>query len=201
MTSETRALLKLLSLCLAYPDAADRAVLSEMEAATAGLGDAQARDGLARFLALVNAQPLLKLQEHYTAVFDMNPSASLNLTWHLMGDREDRGRALADLLGVYLQAGFEPAVNELPDFLPLMLEFLAAAAPDEPHALIRRCLATVPAIAARLKESGSPYAGPLELVCGIFPAATEEESAGKPTGEIRNSKHEARNKSECSKGQ
>ena len=175
--------------------------LSEMDAATAALGNSLAREHLSRLAAQMQAQPLLKLQEHYTAVFDMNPSASLNLTWHLMGDREDRGRALADLLAVYLQAGFEPAVNELPDFLPLMLEFLAAAAPDEPHALIRRCLATVPAIAARLKESGSPYAVPLELVCGIFPAATEEESTGKPTGEIRNPKHEARNKSECSKGQ
>ena len=182
MTSETRALLKLLSLCLAYPAAADRAVLSEMEAAAAGLGDAQARDGLARFLALVNAQPLLKLQEHYTAVFDMNPSASLNLTWHLMGDREDRGRALADLLGVYLQAGFEPAVNELPDFLPLMLEFLAAAAPDEPHALIRRCLATVPAIAARLKESGSPYAVPLELVGDDLPGGDGRGVGGETHG-------------------
>ena len=198
MTDDERALIKLLSLVLAYPDAQ---ALSEMEAATAALGDSRAREHLSRLAAQMRAQPLLKLQEHYTAVFDMNPSASLNLTWHLMGDREDRGRALADLLAVYLQAGFEPAVNELPDFLPLMLEFLAAAAPDAPHALIRRCLATVPAIAARLKESGSPYAGPLELVSGIFPAATEEESAGNPTGEIRNSKHEARNKSECSKGQ
>jgi nitrate reductase delta subunit len=198
MTDDERVLLKLLSLCLAYPDAQ---VLSEMEPATAALGDPLGRECLSRLMAQMKAQPLLKLQEHYTAVFDMNPSASLNLTWHLMGDREDRGRALADLLAVYLQAGFEPAVNELPDFLPLMLEFLAAAAPAEPHALIRRCLATVPAIAARLKESGSPYAGPLELVCGIFPAAKEEESAGEPMGDIRNSKHEARNKSECSKGQ
>jgi nitrate reductase delta subunit len=172
MTDDERALIKLLSLVLAYPDGQ---VLSDMDAATAALGDSHAREHLSRLAAQMRAQPLLKLQEHYTAVFDMNPSASLNLTWHLMGDREDRGRALADLLAVYLQAGFEPAVNELPDFLPLMLEFLAAAALDEPHALIRRCLATVPAIAARLKENGSPYAVPLELVCGIFPAATEEE--------------------------
>jgi len=198
MTDEKRALLKLLSLCLAYPDAE---TLPEMETTAAELRDPRARVRLSQMMTQMKAQSLLKLQEHYTAVFDMNPSNSLNLTYHLMGDREDRGRALAELLEVYRQAGFEPAVNELPDFLPLMLEFLAAAAPDEPHALIRRCLATVPAIAARLRETGSPYAGPLELVCGIFPAATEEESAGKPTGEIRNSKPEARNKSECSKGQ
>jgi len=198
MTDDERVLLKLLSLCLAYPDVQ---VLSEMDAATAALDNSLAREHLSRLAAQMQAQPLLKLQEHYTAVFDMNPSASLNLTWHLMGDREDRGRALADLLAAYLQAGFEPAVNELPDFLPLMLEFLATVAPEEPHALIRRCLATVPAIAARLKESGSLYAVPLEMVGELFPAATDEVPTRETTLEIRNPKHETRNKSECSKGQ
>jgi nitrate reductase molybdenum cofactor assembly chaperone NarJ/NarW len=201
MTDDTRALLKLLGLCLAYPDAETLAALPEIRAAAAGLADAREREVLAGFLDRVEVEPELKLQEHYTAAFDMNPSASLNLTWHLMGDREDRGRALADLLAVYLQAGFEPAVGELPDFLPLMLEFLAAAALEEPHALIRRCLATVPAIAARLKESGSPYAVPLEMVGEIFPAATDEVPTRETTLEIRNPKHETRNKSECSKGQ
>jgi len=129
MTDDTRALTKLLSLCLAYPDAESLAALPEIRAAAAGLGDAQAREALTGFLSRVEAEAGLKLQEHYTAAFDMTPSASLNLTWHLMGDREDRGRALADLLAVYLQAGFEPAVGELPDFLPLMLEFLAASSP------------------------------------------------------------------------
>jgi nitrate reductase delta subunit len=170
MTDDERVLLKLLSLCLAYPDAQ---VLSEMEPATAALGDPLGRECLSRLMAQMKAQPLLKLQEHYTAVFDMNPSASLNLTWHLMGDREDRGRALADLLAVYLQAGFEPAVNELPDFLPLLLEFMAAAPQAETHAPVMRCLAAVPALAGRLKESGSIYAVPLELLCGVFPATTD----------------------------
>jgi len=170
MTDEKRALLKLLSLCLAYPDAE---TLTEMETAAAGLGEPRARERLSHFMTLMKAQSLLKLQEHYTAVFDMNPSASLNLTYPLMGDREDRGRALAELLEVYLRAGFEPAVNELPDFLPLMLEFMAASPPAEPHGLILRCLSAVPAIAGRLRETDSLYAVPLELVCGVFPETTD----------------------------
>jgi nitrate reductase delta subunit len=201
MTDDTRTLIKLLGLCLAYPDAETLTALPEIRAAAAGLGDARAREALAGFLARVEAEPELKLQEHYTAVFDMTPSASLNLTWHLMGDREERGRALAELLAVYLQAGFEPAVGELPDFLPLMLEFLAAAAPEHPHPLIRRCLAAVPAIAAKLREAGSPYAAPLEMVGEIFPASTDEVPTRETTPETRNPKHEARNKFEGSKGQ
>jgi len=169
MTDDERALLKLLSLVLAYPEAQ---ALSEMEAATAALGDSRAREHLSRLAAQMRAQPLLKLQEHYTAVFDMNPSASLNLTWHLMGDREDRGRALAELIEVYRQAGFEPTVNDLPDFLPLLLEFLAAVPQAETHALVQRCLSTMPAIAGRLRECGSLYAAPLELLCGVFSETT-----------------------------
>jgi nitrate reductase delta subunit len=173
MTDQKRTLLKLLSLCLSYPDAAVLKALPEMEAAAAGLADRRARAGLSDFMTSLKAQSLLELQEHYTAVFDMNPSASLNLTYHLMGDREDRGRALAELLEVYLQAGFEPSVNELPDFLPLMLEFMAASSPAEPHALILRCLSAVPALAGRLKEADSLYTVPLELLCGAFPETTD----------------------------
>jgi nitrate reductase delta subunit len=182
MTDEKRALLKLLSLCLAYPDAE---ALPEMEAAAAGVGETLARERLSQFVTLMKVQTLLQLQEHYTAVFDMNPSASLNLTYHLMGDREDRGRALAELLEIYLRAGFEPAVNELPDFLPLMLEFLAASPPAEPHPLILRCLAAMPAIAGRLREAGSLYAVPLELLCEALPATTDvplSPDAATPAG-------------------
>jgi len=172
MTTEKRKLLKLLSLSLAYPDPAVVEALPEMESAAAGIDDSQARERLSDFMSRLKAQPLLALQEHYTAVFDMNPSASLNLTYHLMGDREDRGRALVELIEVYRQAGFEPAVNDLPDFLPLLLEFLAAVPQAETHALVQRCLSTMPAIAGRLRECGSLYAAPLELLCGVFSETT-----------------------------
>lgn len=173
MTDDQRALLKLLSLCLSYPTTGAREeILPEMEAAARGLADPRARDRLTRFLMLMKAQPLLDLQAHYTAVFDLNPSASLNLTYHLMGEREDRGRALAELVEVYRRAGFAPAVDDLPDFLPLVLEFMAVSAEGGDNGLIRRCLAAVPAIVQRLKDSGSMYAAPLELVLAAVPGAS-----------------------------
>jgi nitrate reductase delta subunit len=155
-----------------------------MEAAARGLGDPLARERLTHFLTRMKAQPLLELQAHYTAVFDLNPSASLNLTYHLMGEREDRGRALADLIEVYRQAGFVPMVNDLPDFLPLVLEFLAVSAEGEDNELIRRCLAAVPAIVQRLRDSGSMYAAPLELVLSAVPGASPAgRSAAGVSGE------------------
>jgi nitrate reductase delta subunit len=166
MTNENKTLFKLLGLCLAYPDAEALEALPEMEAAAAGLADPLARERLSAFMALMKTEPLLNLQEHYTAVFDLNPSTSLNLTWHLMGDREDRGRALAELLGIYRRAGFEPAVDDLPDFLPLLLEFLTASPQAEVHPLVERCLSVLPAMTGRLRENGSLYAPLLELLCG-----------------------------------
>jgi nitrate reductase delta subunit len=186
MTDDRKALLKLLSLCLAYPDAEARGILPEMEAAAKSLGDPLARERLTHFITLMTAQPLLDLQAHYTAVFDLNPSSSLNLTYHLMGDREDRGRALAELIEVYRQAGFAPAVNDLPDFLPLVLEFLAVTAGGENHELIRRCLATVPTIAQRLRDRNSMYAVPLELVIAAVPEMSQAafSPAGRPAAGV-----------------
>jgi nitrate reductase delta subunit len=137
-----------------------------MEAAAAALPEPFARERLSSFLAHMKTEPLLNLQEHYTAVFDLNPSTSLNLTWHLLGDHEDRGRALAELLEVYRQAGLEPAVDDLPDYLPLLLEFMAAAQ-AEVHPLVARCLSVLPAITGCLRENGSLHAHLLELLCQV----------------------------------
>lgn len=186
MKAETRSLLKLLGLCLAYPDVEALKTLAQMETAAERLSDPLTRDRLTRFLAQMKAQPLLDLQAHYTAVFDLNPSASLNLTYHLMGEREDRGRVLAELIEVYRRAGFAPAVNDLPDFLPLVLEFLAVTAGGENHELIRRCLATVPTIAQRLRDRNSMYAVPLELVIAAVPGMSQAafSPAGRPAAGV-----------------
>lgn len=167
MNNEQTTLFKLLSLCLGYPDAETTEVLAEMEPLAARLVDPFARERLSAFIASMRVRPRLDLQEHYTATFDLNPAASLNLTWHLLGDREDRGRELAELLEIYRKAGFEPAGNELPDFLPMMLEFMAAAPQSAIHPLVGRCLSVLPAITGCLRENGSLYAPLLEMLCRV----------------------------------
>jgi nitrate reductase delta subunit len=110
-------------------------------------------------------------------MFDMNPAASLNLTYHVMGDREERGSALAALAEVYRQAGYEPALNELPDFLPLVLEFLYESPGAEADPLLGRCLAALPAVAGSLRKNGSGYAGLLDVLCGML--AAERDLTGE----------------------
>jgi nitrate reductase delta subunit len=168
---EKKRLFKLLSLCLSYPDEALAAAAPELLEAAAGLQDPGLRERLSAFAAQLAAEPLLGLQEHYTALFDLRPQASLNLTYHFMGDREERGRALAGLLALYQRSGFEPAVNELPDFLPLMLEFLSLAPQAAEDPLLSRCLGAVPMLLGHIAQQPSIYAVPLEILARIQPAA------------------------------
>jgi nitrate reductase delta subunit len=168
MMEEKQTLLKLLSLCIHYPDQTMVDVLPDIEKEAAGLTNPRTRKSLLCFTAFFRSQPLLKLQELYTALFDLNPETSLNLTYHLMGEREDRGRALAELIDIYRQAGFEPAADDLPDYLPLLLEFLTLAPESEHAPLISRCLAAISALAGRVRERSSMYAVPLEMVQEIF---------------------------------
>ena len=127
-----------------------------------------------RSLSDLRAQSKLAVQEHYTAVFDLNPDTSLNFTYHLIGDGEERGRALADIQELYRRAGFETAVNELPDFLPLVFEFLSESPEGSSPPALRRLGVAVAAIAKRLEETRSIYAGLLILASGLVPA---EDSA------------------------
>jgi nitrate reductase delta subunit len=168
---EKGALFKLLSVCLSYPDEAVAAAAPELSEAAAGLRQPYLRERLSAFALHLAAEPLLRQQEHYTAVFDMRPQASLNLTYHLLGDREERGRALAGLLALYQQSGFEPAVNELPDYLPLMLEFLSIAPEAASDAHVSRCLGAVPILLGHIAASPSIYALPLEVLGQMLPNA------------------------------
>ncbi|MFO7707265.1 MAG: nitrate reductase molybdenum cofactor assembly chaperone [Desulfobacterales bacterium] len=171
---KTRELFKLLSVCLSYPDEALAAAAPELREAAAGMKKRHLKKRFSAFVTHLSTAPLLSQQEHYTAVFDMRPEASLNLTYHLMGDREERGRALAGLLALYQRSGFEPAVNELPDFLPLMLEFLSVDPEAAKDPLVSRCLGAVPILLGRIAESPSIYAGLFEILVQMLPETAGE---------------------------
>ncbi len=175
-----RRIFKLLSVCLSYPDEDLAAAAPELSHAAAGIQERAFREPLAAFAAHLGAEPLLRLQEHYTEVFDMRPGASLNLTYHLLGDREERGRALAALLALYQDCGFEPAVSELPDYLPLLLEFLSVAPEAAGDPRVSRCLAAVPVLTECVRECRSIYAAPLEVLGRMLPQEAAVENPRTP---------------------
>jgi len=116
---------KLISLLLQYPDVGLVTGLSEMEAVVSELEPESARRVCVDFLDYLRRTPLLHIQEEYTGTFDLNPSMNLNMSHHKWGDDRKRGDALAALSGLYQVAGFDMSTGELPDHLPLVLEFLS----------------------------------------------------------------------------
>lgn len=118
----------------------------------------------------------LEAQARYDGLFERGRSLSLWLFEHVHGESRDRGQAMVDLMGQYEEAGFAISVKELPDYLPLYLEFLAyQATVIDDDIQIRMDIADVSHIiallAARLEHRGSMYKGCFNALLQI---------AGKP---------------------
>jgi nitrate reductase delta subunit len=170
---ERRILFKIASHLLEYPPDTFLPSFHDWEGLLAKLPPVPAANKFRVFLKYFRETPRLRLQEEYTRTFDFNPSACLNLTYHRCGEGKDRGGELLSLKDIYLAAGYELAGGELPDFLPLILEFMAAAEGKEAGRVLRDYGSSVAILAARLREQGSPYAGLLEGIQELF----SEESA------------------------
>jgi nitrate reductase delta subunit len=149
-----------LSALLGYPEAPLQAAMPEIEQALDAWPAARAR--LAPLTGPLRDSPLIALQEQYVATFDRNPAHSLHLFEHVHGESRDRGQAMVDLIDEYRRAGFEPVANELPDYVPLFLEFLGALADDgqaqRAEQLLGEAIHVLAAIGDRLARHDSPYA-------------------------------------------
>lgn len=128
--------MRIIGRLMEYPDQNWMAHLHELRHAANGLSDPGFREAVLAFIQEMAAMPLIQCQERYTATFDLNPQTSLDVTYHRYGDSEDRGRALQRLQEAYRRAGFERTGGELPDFLPLVLEFLSVAGPSDRKAVV-----------------------------------------------------------------
>jgi nitrate reductase delta subunit len=165
--------LKLLAVLLSYPSEDLVAALPEIArrlGAEPRLRGAT-QDALAGLLAELKREDLLDLQERYVAQFDSGRSTSLHLFEHVHGDSRDRGQAMVDLNALYARSGFVLAVNELPDYLPALLEFLAHRPAGEAHELIEDCAHILRAVGERLAAGGSPYAAVFAALLDLHGAA------------------------------
>ena len=165
--------LKLLAVLLSYPSAEMVTALAEI-ARRLGAEPVLRRstqDALAGLLAELKRDDLLDLQERYVAQFDAGHATSLHLFEHVHGDSRDRGQAMVDLNALYKRTGFVLAVNELPDYLPALLEYLATRPADEAHDLLEDCVHILRAVGERLLAANSPYAAVMSALLDLHGAA------------------------------
>ena len=115
---------KALSVLLQFPDEELLGHVPQLQDVVETFYDANARAACNDFLAYLGSTPVLRLQETYTTTFDLNPQTCLNLSYHKCGNSQERGYALVKLNQLYNSVGLEISGGHLPDYLPLMLEFV-----------------------------------------------------------------------------
>jgi nitrate reductase delta subunit len=151
--------LKALSLLLSYPTAELQQAMPEIGAVLAADPrlSAPTRLALQELADGLGNGDLFDVQERYVMLFDRSRTLSLNLFEHVHGESRDRGGAMVSLIETYRAAGFEPACTELPDHLPVLLEFLSM----RPFAEVQETLADaahiLDALATRLVRRESGY--------------------------------------------
>ncbi|WP_052390891.1 nitrate reductase molybdenum cofactor assembly chaperone [Streptomyces sp. NRRL B-24484] len=191
-TEQRLLLLRLLSLLLQYPDAELVVGRAELVAAVGSLEPSPAAAGIAAFTAWFAEQPPDTLERHYVEVFDLRRRSSLYLTYYLHGDTRRRGTALLTLAQRYRAAGWEADAAELPDHLPVVLEFAALEGTGAGEAPLRQHRRGLELIRHSLADAGSPYRHLLAALLTLLPpptaadlaAVAELAAAGPPTEEV-----------------
>ena len=150
---------KVLSALLSYPTAQLQEAMPELTAAVGqeALLDAAVRRQLERLMNEIASGDLYDLQERYVLLFDRTRSLSLHLFEHVHGESRDRGQALIDLKSLYENGGLEIEAAELPDFLPLFLEFLSTRPRAEAYELLGQPAYIFAVLAERLHKRQSDY--------------------------------------------
>ena len=158
-----------LAALIAYPTEALQAATGEIAAVLAeeGLVPAPRRAAIDGLLAELADHDIYDLQERYFALFDRSRTLSLHLFEHVHGESRDRGQAMADLIELYRGHGFEPTASELPDFLPLFLEFLSLLPGHEAQALLAEPAGILQTLADRLVTRKSAYAAVFQALATL----------------------------------
>jgi nitrate reductase delta subunit len=165
MVRTYRALAALIS----YPSEALQAATAEIALVLAEerLAPAPERAAIDVLLGELAGSDIYELQECYFALFDRSRNLSLHLFEHVHGESRDRGQAMADLIELYRSYGFEPTASELPDFLPLFLEFLSLLPGHEAKALLAEPAGILQALAERLVARKSGYASVFQALATL----------------------------------
>lgn len=153
--------LKVLSALLSYPDEAIKEAAPALREAIVeeGLLPAAIQESVLMLIGQLESRDLYDLQERYVLLFDRTRSLSLHIFEHIHGEGRDRGQAMVDLMALYERHGLDISAKELPDYLPLFLEFLSILPLDEARETLSQPLHIISALGERLRKRESIYAG------------------------------------------
>jgi nitrate reductase molybdenum cofactor assembly chaperone NarJ/NarW len=166
---DRRLLWRIAALLLDYPTAQTLAMSDQLASAATQLPDAVGRPILDFLLQEFGGADPMRLAARYVETFDMRRRASLHLTYYAYGDTRKRGMALLRFKHAYRQAGMQLGDDELPDYLPLVLEFAAIVDPAQGERLLAEHVPVLELLRLSLQDSGSGYASILAAVLATLP--------------------------------
>ncbi|CUX79912.1 respiratory nitrate reductase chaperone NarJ [Roseibaca calidilacus] len=173
--------LKALSLTLSYPSVDLQDAMLEI-GAVLGADPRIAPDtrkALQKLAGEIGQGDLFDVQESYVMLFDRSRTLSLNLFEHVHGESRDRGGAMVSLIETYREGGFEPATTELPDHLPVLLEFLSTRPFAEAQETLADAAHILDALAARLVRRESGYAAAFAALSQLAGAQADTEAVAE----------------------
>lgn len=157
------------AVCLGYPERDVVATSGVIRAALAEKAPDQA-ETFEPLLAYWDTSDLRSIQIHYVDVFDLNRKHSLYLSYWTDGDTRRRGEVLTAFKQRYRRSGFlVDTGGELPDYLPMVLEYAAIVDPVDGTALLQEYRRSIELLRLALTEQGTPYAGAVTAVCSTLP--------------------------------
>ncbi len=170
-SKERAVVFKVASALLGYPDAASHAARPHLATAVDHLSDSSTRNELRRFVDWAERTDPTVAAAHYVETFDLRRRCCLYLTYYTDGDTRKRGMALLALKDRYRRAGLNLESADLPDYLPIMLEF-AAIAPDNGDAALVDHRPGLELLRTALGDADSPYVAVIDAVTAVLPSPT-----------------------------
>jgi nitrate reductase delta subunit len=165
---------KLASVLLQYPTVALFDGLGQL-AEAASAAPRASRGSFGKFLEWLGRTSPDTVARHYVETFDLRRRCALYLTYYRYGDTRKRGMAMLEFKAAYRAAGFEPVADELPDYLPLVLDF--AALHPRGQQLLRAHRADLELLLRALRQAESPYADVVAAVCAQLPSLRKPDLA------------------------
>jgi len=155
--------LRVLARLLSYPDAQLRSQLGDLRAALHSdrTVPAERLAELEALMTTLECGDALEIEAQYVEIFDRGRATSLHLFEHVHGDSRDRGPAMIDLAQTYEKAGLYLGPDEMPDYLPVVLEFVSTQPPKEARAFLGEMAHIFNAIFNALQQRSSAYASVL----------------------------------------
>lgn len=185
---ETRRLFAAASIALRYPERDWLRSFEEIEHDLANFSP-ETKEVLWNLISFFGSKSLMELQEDYVATFDRKRRACLYMSYYLNGDTRKRGMALLNFKHIYAAEGWESISEELDDYLPILLEFIAVTASPLGMDLLVQHKAGITLLTYALRDMKSPYHALIEELNKYIPGEMTTQTlqliqSGPPNEEV-----------------